>query len=329
MPEVTTEWKLDPRNLIDRHAEQTLFRELVTCETDARMLTICDRGGRGKSSLLRRLRFNCHWEIHPPVPCCLIELDQIEPSPWGFAQAVASGFTVRAQSIRDQFAKFEKLDLARTKKDFTPFDEGDGPPAVHTAAADSPARLSGHAAADHVQGDNIGVFVERYEVQNAEFTQDQERRARERCVEALFDDLRVMSAKQPMVLLLDVWERCNLELRDWIFGHVLGNHLFNESPNLRPEKLSVVIAGRPYEPGVHGLMEDEFRPLFASDAAYDAAAKSIKSLSEWDSNHVQEFMKINGRPEPTEAEVNLIREKLAAGWPLEKILSLLALVASQ
>lgn len=133
-----------------------------------------------------------------------------------------------------------------------------------------------------------------------------------------------------MVLLLDVWERCNLELREWIWDQVLANYLVHPDEDKRPLKLSVIIAGRPFEPGKtnHGLREDEFRPLFGSDEEFEAATRSIKSLSKWESRHVREFMIINGRPEPTGAEVDFIREKLEQGWSLERILSVIALLSS-
>src|SRR5438034_262956 len=98
---------LNPIDHIDRNAEQELFRTLVSFKTPARILTICDQGGRGKSSLLKRLTYNCEHEEKPSVPSCLLELDKVtDPSPFAFAFAVATGFAVRGENFRERFAKF-------------------------------------------------------------------------------------------------------------------------------------------------------------------------------------------------------------------------------
>src|SRR2546425_11833274 len=107
----------DPRNLIDRQAEQELFRDLVSFTSPARMLTICDKGARGKSSLLKRLQYNCKYEIKPPVPACMVALDQL---------ANTSRFEL-INKIRDDlkgvtFPKFDKLNNARIAHDFAPFE---------------------------------------------------------------------------------------------------------------------------------------------------------------------------------------------------------------
>jgi hypothetical protein len=318
---------LRPQDHIDRKAEQELFHDLVTYQSRARILTICDHGGRGKSSLLKRLRYNCQHEIKPSVPSCLLELDKLaerDPSPFAFALAVATGFSVRGDNVPKRFAKFNSLNDARMAKDFTPFEDGSS-----TFRSRDPRVMARAEATTMYGGENIGVKVEHADtVQPAalpDFTEDQEQRARERCVEALFDDLRSICATRPMVLLLDGWERCNLSLRDWIFEEVLGNHVLHLDTNLRPDKLAVVIAGRPHVPGKtpYGLRNDELRPLFDSDEDFSATVLSIKSLSEWESEHIREFMEVNGCPEPTEGQVNVIRELLSKGRSLEKIVSLI------
>jgi hypothetical protein len=314
--------EFNPRDLIDRTAEQEQFHTLVAFESEARILTICDGGGRGKSSLLRRLRYNCQHEINPPVPSCLLELDRLlDPSPFAFASAVAQGFSVRGENIRARFGKFNHLDGARTSKDFTPFDDGSialpirSPHAVGTAT-------TGQV---YPGGTAIGFQVEHAEFHASEFTEDQEQRARERCVDALFDDIRAICANQPMVVLLDGWEGCNLPLREWIFNEMIGNHVLHPDKNLRPRKLAVVIAGRPHGPGInrHGLRSDEFRPLFDSDEDFSATVLSKESLSKWDPEHVSDFLVLNGCPEPSESEVNIILEQLSRGRSLEKILTLI------
>ena len=185
--------EFNPKDHVDRTAEQDLFRELVTFESSARILVICDGGGQGKSSLLKRFTFNCSKQDKPYIPSYLVELDKIEaPSPFEFASALVSGFYVRGEEkVRLRFANFNRLDSARTAKDFTPF-EDDGE-TRRTASANSGRA---YATTIHGGGQNIGVQnnfgpVGTVNVMGVpQFTEDQERRARDVCAEALFDDVR-------------------------------------------------------------------------------------------------------------------------------------------
>lgn len=319
--------ELDPRDFIDRVAEQELFRKLVMVESSARVLTICDGGGRGKSSLLRRLKYNCQYEMDPPVPSCLIELDRLhDPSAFTLTSALVLGFTVRGVNIGERFAKFNIVDQAIALRDYSLFEEG-------TAFRPRDPRTSATASAQMVQagGLNAGMYqnIERAEnvhiAPREDFSNELKRRAEHRCVAAFFDDLRTVCASTRMVVLLDGWERCNLALRTWIHDEMLGNHVLHPDRNLRPEKFRVVIAGRPHDPPTtrHGLRADEFRPLFRSDEEFSATVLSRKTLSEWGNDHISQFMTLNGCPEPSEAEVELIRQKLGLGWSLERILSLI------
>jgi hypothetical protein len=316
--------ELHPRDHIDRVAEQELFRGLVTYQSPARILTICDQGGQGKSSLLKRLEYNCEHEFRPPIPSCLVELDKLtEPSPFGFAVTVTSQFT---RGAGERFAEFSRLDLARAAKNFEPFE--DGGDSLHSR---DPRVIARAEAETMYGGENIGMKVEVEHAEKVEvagrpdFTDDQQRRAKNRCVRAFFDDLRSICATEPMVLLLDGWERCNLDLRDWIFNETIGTEILHDEVHMRPDKLAVIIAGRPHQPGKtpHGLRVDEFSPLFDSDEELSATVLSIKSLSEWTNEHIQQFMVLNGHDEPTDAEVHLIREQLRKGRSLEKILTII------
>jgi hypothetical protein len=314
---------LDPRDHIDRKAEQELFLELVTFQSPARILTICDRGGRGKSSLLKRLRYNCQNEVKPPVPSCLVELDKLgDPSPFALATAVATGFRLRGEDVGARFAKFKSLNSAREAKNFGPFEDG----GASQAAARGP---SGRAAVRTMHaGSNIGQQT-NIKAENAtvnigagpEFTEDQEQRAKEACVEAFFDDLRSICASRAMVLMLDGWERCNSTLSRWIVDRLLADHVLHPTLEMRPKRLAVVIAGRPYVPAQipFGWRTDELREFFDSEDDFAATVRSVRSLSEWDNDHIREFMVLNGCPEPTVGQIVAIRELLAAGGSLVEV----------
>jgi len=313
--------EFDPRDLIDRHAEQELFRNLVTFKSAARMLTIRDKGGRGKSSLLKRLRYNCQYEMMPPIPVCLIELDRMDdPSPFPFVVQVVEGL-----NIWDRFAKFRQHNEARTLRDFAVFSSGSD---MKYRESRILANIHGGANVEGPVAEEatiIGTYVDKLNIQNPEFTEEQEQLARQKCAEAFFEDLRTICAAEPMVLILDAWERCNLELRQWIRDEFLAKHCCHFDRNLRPDKLAIIVASRPYEPANtrQGLRPNEFRPLFKDEHDHETTVLSIKSLSEWDKEHVSAFMQNNGCPEPSEEEISFIQSRLKVGWSLEKILTLI------
>ena len=90
----------DPDSFVDRVAEQALFHRLLRFEEDARVLTIQDGRGRGKSHLLRLLRHQCKFG-NPAVAVSYVALDELSPcDPYSFTVAAA-----RALS------EFEGIDL--------------------------------------------------------------------------------------------------------------------------------------------------------------------------------------------------------------------------
>jgi len=312
---------LDPRDLIDRKAERELFGELVSFTSSARMLTIGDTGGRGKSALLRRLKYNCQYEIKPQVSACLIDLSDLHDA---FAFSLVSTM-VDQFSVSTPFARFKQLDEARRLKDFSVFAQG-----AKTDYRDPRSlpqiQATATVAESTGEGSTVAGIHANYATfnvaQSPEFTDEQEQLARQRCVEAFLEDLRVISATQPLAIIFDAWERCNLPLRAWIRDEFFAKQCFNPDPNLRPDKLAIVVAGRPHNPAdaPFGLRQDDFRPLFKDDQEHVKIVLSIRSLSEWGYDHVREFMILNGCREPDEDAIRFIQSKLKANWSLEKIL---------
>jgi hypothetical protein len=329
--------ELDPRDLIDRLAEQEVFTEILPGPGEdnaasARVLTICDKGGRGKSALLARLLYNCRYEVKPPASGCLIPLDQlIDPAPFSFIKQIYDGLMpVPGDDIKARFAKFKQLNEARELRDFSLF--GSPPswppsgPGLFGSSQTGPmgpgARSAGLSIEEiaHVETQNIYSQFQRLE-----FTEEQERRAQEKCVEAFFEDLRTVCATQTIVVLLDAWERCNVKFQRWITDVFLGNYCLHPDKNLRPARFAIVIAGRPFfqpdEP--YGLRADEFRPLFDTHAEFETMVRDRRSLSEWEHDHVEQFMINNGCPAPSGEEIAVIQAKLKTGWSLLQILNLI------
>jgi hypothetical protein len=307
--------EFDPRDHIDRNAEQELFRDLVSFTSTARMLTICDKGARGKSSLLKRLQYNCKYEMKPSVPACMVALDQLED---------ISHFEL-IKKIHEElkgvtFPKFDKLNNARMANDFAPFELRTFEPR-NRISVEGPVEREAMVVAEYThtvveQGDVI--IVKRFPPLSA----DQQTFAQNKCIEAFFEDLRVICATQPIVLLFDAWERCNLQLREWITDELLRNHCFNPDENLRPANLAIVLASRPHgKEQRHGLRDDEFIRLFADAQEYAAVVLSRTSLSDWDADHVRAFLDQHGIINVDDAEINFIRDSLKKGRSLFQILN--------
>lgn len=308
MPEL----ELDPRDTIDRTVEQELFANLVSFETAARMLVISDRRGRGKSTLLRRLVYNCKREIKPAVPACLIDLADLSDSPdtteFAFIAKVVSGL-----KIDQLFPKFIALNRARGERNYGPFE------------TDSASMYGQVTAKGEVRGDVTGLkIIQPAVVQLAagEFTPAQEQYARQKCIEAFFEDLRVVCAARPIVILLDHWEGCNHDLREWITDAFLQQHCFHATKAQRPAKLAVVVAGNSYDGADErfGIRDQEFVDLFKDEPEYNETVLSKASLSDWEADHVREFLKLHRYTNVTDEDIDYLRHKLKKGLTLQQIL---------
>ena len=66
----------DGGQVIDRDAEAELFRELLQLKDQRRLFLISDGEQRGKTTLLRKLKYQCDWDT-PRIPCALVKLDEL------------------------------------------------------------------------------------------------------------------------------------------------------------------------------------------------------------------------------------------------------------
>jgi hypothetical protein len=312
---------LDPRDTIDRRAEQELFAGLVSFATPARMLVISDKIDRGKSTLLRRLQYNCKYEINPPahVPACLVDLG--EDNLLTAFDLIAK--IVEGLNINDRFPKFTPLNIARTSKKIDPFDAVyKGMPGYANVGGDFIGRGK-VVHGDDVRGDKIGGNKYEYNMQR-EFTEGHETIARKKCIEAFFEDLRVLCATQPVVILLDHWENCNYDLREWIKGTFMREHFLNRDKNLRPAKLAIVVAGNSYDKAKakFGIRDDEFDRLFNNEQECKETILSIRSVCDWDSKHVREFLEQHGYYQVSDEDIDMLRDCLKRRHTLGTILAI-------
>jgi hypothetical protein len=275
----------DPDSFVDRVAEQAIFHALLRFEDDARVLTIKDGRGRGKSHLLRLLRHQCMFG-NPAVAVSYVALDELSPcDPYSFAVAAA-----RALS------EFDGVDLpAMREVEERRFDRRMG------ALADLHGRADGGsvAAGAHVAGISVGGDL----VINAPAGDHDlalQERLRDEATRAFRRDLRELSAAREVVLLVDAFEASTQELADWIHG--LLRERLEEA-----DKLVLVLAGQRISTATLKLM---------LGARFASVVRSVDALSSWEPEHVRAVLDAHGVRHYEDADVDYIVSKLAAGRPI-------------
>jgi hypothetical protein len=286
----TTAKPFSAEEFIDRVAERELFGSLVGFQDEARLLTIRDESDRGKTHLLKLLRYTCQYASTPAIPVTFVPLDELkQKAAYSFARAVVN-------SLRDNFnldfGEFRAVSDERIKL-------------LLEAVA---PRVAGKAtAADVAEGASVaGVIVGGDLVVSggAQLDPDVEERLQERAVEAFLADLRQVASNRPVVLLIDAYEESGERLDQWI-TKFLRDHVFDKANRL--ENLVVVIAGQHVPTARFKLM---------LGTRFDRVVKSVESLSLWEPEHVKRFLEVNRVTGYADEDVALICAKLQKGWSI-------------
>ncbi|MBN1991181.1 MAG: hypothetical protein JW953_00645 [Anaerolineae bacterium] len=260
--------KFDPHKFIDREFEQELFEELLQFKDQARILAIRDAGGMGKTQLLHKFQYRCR-VVKPSTPVSLVALDQLpDSSPLALVQEIEKDLAARLN-----FPTFAHYETARRACDFTTI-RG----AIDLRYADL------HDAEVKMAG--VMTIIEHAETVSGAapptFTPEQQAMAQTLCVQAFLADLSRHCQEQRVVIMLDAYETCDPALRQWLLDHLLDRYCFNI--DRRPPQLVVVIAGREIP---------EFEYLWPSEDC-QAVVKSVRTLSQWTTNHVEECLRVHG-----------------------------------
>jgi len=126
-----------------------------------------------------------------------------------------------------EFARYDYYEKARLHGDFASIQSS-------TYLQGSDSQHPSNAA--HTEGLSAAPGEARTSI--VDLSEEQDVAAQEVSLKAFFDDLRDYTADNPVVLLLDAYERCGPELRDWVERHLLAEQL------PRQPHLLVVLAGR-------------------------------------------------------------------------------------
>ena len=278
---------IEPENIIDRDAQRELFEELVKFKDKARLLRIQDREGMGKSTLLRRLEYDCTIRFH--IPVSLIPLEQRER----FNNELAL-----VQQIRDNLYELE----------FPNFD------AVGASTPGLPSGMTGYLDARDAQVERStvgGIAIGSLTVGG----EGGRLRDLKKRFDAFFQDLRQVCNDHAVTLLFDSWddERADPDLRRWILRHILQPHCFDIET--RPAKLTIVLAGR-NTPDFKKLWPERYSELVRENP-----------FTVWDIDHVERFLKVNGYEDISAEEVALVCAKMKNGdWSLQEALRRIAML---
>jgi hypothetical protein len=259
----------DPQKFIDREFEQELFEDLLKFEESARILAIRDKGGMGKSHLLERFQYRCR-TVKPRTPISLIALDQLpDNSPHSLVKLMAE----HLDRFRLKFDNFTKYENARQSANFSLISSSIYLQSANFAGA-SDLTIAGSAFRDVNNVNVVGSY--------SSLNTDQEKTAREVVVDSFFDDLQKYCSKQPIVIILDSYEKCNPSLQKWIVTHFLEKYFLGAIDI--SSQLVLVIAGRELP---------NFYNAWPSDDC-DKLVKSINELHKWRKEHVEECLRVHG-----------------------------------
>jgi hypothetical protein len=281
---------------------------MLLFEDERRLLVIGDNPGTGKSALLQKLRYNCMWEYRVPVPVSLVLLEENPYMP--------NRSTVTSEI---EFVDWLRSDLAEHHLSFPHYDflnelrvNFQWPPIAQSLDGVQ-EHLEGYAAqvkttVGSVEGGVVaGVYIKelKLEPRGAWARPQQERMASQKCLEAFLLDLRRAAASQPVVLLIDSYERRQPGLREWIVNGLIRPLLLRPSIAPRAERLLVVLAGHEDElPPFRQMLQSDFDRLVAS-----------RKLLRWEKDHVREFLKVH-RLSVSNSDFEFVYSKVQEGYSI-------------
>jgi hypothetical protein len=262
--------------LIDRKEERARFKKILA-EQSARLVTIKDKPGNGKSRLLQEFNTACGWE-KIPSSLTVVSIGEIR-TPFDLVGRIIGAFG------SGPFQRFRALDKERVNKNFDAF----------TSPVAGSVHVGGSIGGTAVVAQQIGVVAQEgahVHMGPKEWSDEHERIAAAECVDLFFEELHELALDKPVVILLDEFEGCSVDtVRDWIVNDLLPDHVFNDE---HESKLIVVIAGR----DVPDLRE-------RLGARHDELVDVIPRLSRWCRDDIVEFLTaVTGRePEPEEVDI--------------------------
>lgn len=289
----------DPKKFIDREFEQELFEQLLKFDTAARVMTVLDESGMGKSHLLGRFEYRCR-TVSPRTPISFIRVEELtaDVSPFFVVQKIADDLS---SAFRLKFPEYNRIESARVSADFS---------FIRSSIYLNDANLTG--TQNMRIGSTIIETAHDFSVVGGSLkplTSEEQRVAQGLVIDAFFQDLVKICAKQPVVLMLDTYEKADDKLRKWTEEYLLENYFFNIP---QPVKLAIVIAGRkiPYCLG-----------RWAEKDCH-AIVKSIDGLHMWKKEHVEECLRVHGF-KYEQADLDAFYRLIERGLPPSEVINMM------
>jgi hypothetical protein len=284
---------IDASKIIDREVEAEIFNSMLRYESPRRVLIISDRGGMGKSALLRKLRYLCDWTHRCPV--ALIDLREFENKPDVFELVSQLRRGLNGSDVT--FSRYDALNRARAFQDSEPFRASTlpvkGTVDARKAQVDGQARVAGMII-EHTEHVHVGTRPWNDQAENE---------ARTLCCRVFLEDLLAYTQRQTVVLLFDTVEKAPEELQRWIFLELIREPLVS---GWKDQRLIVVLAGQDVAELLKKRLGAEGRECI----------ESISSLSKFNLDHVNEWIRANTTTVFSEATVQSIYGLLSAGHTL-------------
>lgn len=284
---------IDASKIMDREAEAEIFNSMLRYESPRRILMVSDRGGMGKTALLRKLRYLCDWTHRCPV--ALIDLREFESRPDVFELVSQLRKGLNGSGVT--FPRFDSLNGARAFQDPEPFRTWARP--VKGTVDAREAQVGGQARV-------AGTIIEYAEhVGTPPWNDQAENEAQILCCHAFLEDLLAYTQRHTVVLLFDTVEKAREELQRWIFLELIREPLVR---GWKDQRLIIVLAGQDIAELLMKRLGAEGRECI----------EPIAPLSNWNLDHVAEFLRANDITNLSQATVESIHGLLRAGHTLHQ-----------
>jgi hypothetical protein len=282
--------------IVDRDPESKVLERLLTFETMHRILIVSDGDGRGKTDLLRKLRWQCESQFDRPVPVALFNFEDERVSHFDVVVELARQLSTGSEPV--EFPRFDELAAALDAPDQRAFAEAVARAlkgTVHINASNAQLEDEAKVIGAQVNIASVSFGARPWDDKAAKLAQS-------RCIEAFLADLGAAGHDRPIVVLIDTVNAADSELRRWLVRQLLVEKLLTE---WQDHQVLFVLAGRDIDSLVQGLNESQRQRL-----------ESAPRLSGWTKDEVQAFLAVHGYPNLSEQGVATMVTAIEQGTSL-------------
>jgi hypothetical protein len=292
---------------VDRDEETKVFASMLQFQTSRRVMLVSDKRGRGKTDLLRKLRYQCEAVFDPPVPVAMFDFEvngvtaELDIVDHLAEQLVAADVPVN-------LPHYDDLSRARLEGQTGQF-----------VQAWSSARGSIDLSGAHLSGEaQAAGIINNFNVESGatlvlpDWNDGFDRQARRLCQEAFFSDLLTAAREQPIVLLFDTVNAADDVMRRWLLRDLMKRRLLN---GWEDHRLIAIIAGT----DVEDLVEPLSGPLLDG-------LEPLASLTGWESEHVRAFLAAHGYANLSDEDIEVVQVAIASGKSLVTALQVAAVI---